>query len=530
MKLSQEEIKEIAKKRNYKQLFKKHNITFDDIRTIVPFSESIEEAIFCIRNEIKEKPKCQYPSCDKNAAFTKSYNRYSIGCCEDHAKKLNTMKKYGVENVSQLKSIKEKKKATTLKNYGVENPSHSEEIKKKRQKTMQEKFGGYGYGSKLKDKIHQTNLEKYGATNPMKSETIKIKSKIDWFNRIKERLKEYVIPKFSLEEYLEAGSIEKELTWECSQCKTEFQSKVRNGSIPQCPKCYPKFNCGISKLEREFSEKLKIDDLILNDRTVLNGKEIDIVVPSKKIAIEFNGLYWHSELNGKDRNYHLNKTLLAEEKGYQLIHVFDKEYLEQKEIVLSIIHSKLGIFDRRIYARKTIIREITTKEKDEFLENNHLQGKDSSSIKLGLFYNDELVSVMTFGKPRFNKNHQYEMHRFCSKINTLVIGGASKLFKYFTNNYKPESIITYADRRYSNGESYKKIGFTLKSISKPNPWYFNRRSFDKLFHRMKFQKHKQKEVLENFNPNLTAWENMQLNHYDRIWDCGNYVFSWKNVK
>jgi len=249
--------------------------------------------------------------------------------------------------------------------------------------------------------------------------------------------------------------------------------------------------------------------------------ELDIFIPSKNIGIDLNKLYWNSELNGKDKNYHLNKTKFFEERGIQVIHIFEDEWIEKQEIVKSIILSKLGLIENKIFARKTEIKEITSKESKLFLFNNHIQGEVNSKVNLGLFYNDELVSLMTFSKPRFNKHYDWEMVRFCNKINTNVIGGAGKLLVYFRKNYSG-SIISYADRRFSQGKIYETLEFKGKKQSAPDYFYF-KNGYNR-YSRVQFQKHKLKDKLEIFDPNLTEWQNMQLNGYDRIWDCGNLVF------
>ena len=150
---------------------------------------------------------------------------------------------------------------------------------------------------------------------------------------------------------------------------------------------------------------------------------------------------------GKDKNYHLNKTIECEKVGYRLIHIFEHEWVNKQKIIKAKLKSLFGVEQTRIYARKCIIKEISTDIKNEFLNTYHIQGEDKSKVKLGLFYEEKLVAVMTFGKPRFNKNYEYELIRYATSKH--VIGGAGKLLKYFERNYKPKSIITYSDRRFS---------------------------------------------------------------------------------
>lgn len=169
----------------------------------------------------------------------------------------------------------------------------------------------------------------------------------------------------------------------------------------------------------------------------------------------------------------------------------------------------MNIYQTKIYARKCIIKEISVKEKNKFLNLYHIQGEDKSKVKLGLFFNDELVACMTFGKPRFNKNYQWELIRFASKYK--VIGGASKLLKYFEKQYKPESIITYADRRFSKGNLYNLLEFKLLSKTQPNYFYIKG---NEILTRYQCQKHKLQKLLgDKFDKDLTETENMLANRF-----------------
>ena len=182
-----------------------------------------------------------------------------------------------------------------------------------------------------------------------------------------------------------------------------------------------------------------------NDKHLIYPYELDIFSPKYNIAIEYDGLYWHNEKN-VDMNYHLMKTELCENKGIQLIHIFEDEWTDKQDIVKSRLKSIFGVIDNRIYARKCEIKEVSHNESKLFLEKNHIQGNVNSKYRYGLYYNNELVSLMTFGNMRKSlgsktKNECYELLRFCNKLNTSVIGGASKLFKHFIKiNYSTTTI------------------------------------------------------------------------------------------
>ncbi len=573
------DIDELLKKRNYRQLALKNKEIQKYILDCVSWAEDIEEASYCLKHKIKSIPLCVVcVEKDKKCEFKKRTDGtmgYSTGCCAEHSRIFSNRIKYGVDNASQSEVIKQKKKSTTFKNYGVTHNSQSELIKQQKKSTTFKNYGvtvplksseilnkvkktnikNYGVDSPIKnkvvmDKVKNTNIQNYGVDNPQKNTDIRVKTertnlhryggitpmscleikeknqnsfKKSFFSKKIESLSSIVLPKFKISEY---NGTDHYYNWQCVVCNNVFESHLRDGRIPRCYDCYPSNKKGFSKCEIDIFNLIKASDKIQSDRVILQGKELDIYIPSKKIAIEFNGIYWHSELNGKDKNYHLNKTTQCSEKGIQLIHVFESEWNQKRDIVESIINSKLGLFKTRIYAKHCIVRELINKEKNDFLNNNHLQGNDRSSVYLGLFFADELVSIMTFGYAQDNKKHTYEMHRFCTKIGYQIIGGVSKLWSYFVKTYNPKSVITYADRRYSDGTLYEKIGFKKIGISKPNYFYFKNGST--LANRLQFQKHKLKDKLEKFDDGLTEWENMQLNGYDRIWDCGDYVFSWSN--
>jgi hypothetical protein len=227
---------------------------------------------------------------------------------------------------------------------------------------------------------------------------------------------------------------------------------------------------------------------------------------------------------------------MCENNGIKLIHIFEDEWISKQEIIKNKLKHIIGATDNnKIYARNCKIDVIKSDICNKFLDKYHIQGADKSLIRLGAFYNDELVAVMTFGKLRLalgNKHrygNKYEMYRFCS-YNTTVIGIGGKLFNYFINNYEADTVISYADMRWSNSSSfYSKIGFELIGKTLPNYWYVDK-NYSHRYYRFNFRKDVLKNKLINFNINLTEWQNMQLNGYDRIWDCGSLKFEWKRFK
>jgi hypothetical protein len=294
-----------------------------------------------------------------------------------------------------------------------------------------------------------------------------------------------------------------------------------------CTKCYPiqKQISGCENEIKDFINSLNVVQENNNKKILINRFEIDIYIPENKIGIEFNGLYWHSDIY-KHKNYHLNKTEECEKQGILLLHVFENEWLFRKKIVKSVIKSKLGLCDDKIYGRKCVVREIDTQSSKNFLDKNHLQGTVNSKINIGLFHDDKLVSVMTFGKKRFalsseNSDNEYEMLRFCNKLNTVVIGGADKLLKHFIRTHQPKSILTFADRRYSNGNLYKQLGFKYLGNTEPNYWYFKK---NELMTHHCFNYRKDVLVKDGFNSDMRENEIMQERDYHRIYDCGSMKF------
>jgi hypothetical protein len=215
---------------------------------------------------------------------------------------------------------------------------------------------------------------------------------------------------------------------------------------------------------------------------------------------------------------------MCKDIGYQLIHIFEDEWILQNKIVKARLKAILGLTKRSIYARKCEVKEIDNNIKNKFLEKYHIQGQDLSSTKLGLFYKNRLVAVMTFGKRRFDDKEGFELIRYCTMANFNIIGGAGKLLSYFRKMHPNTSIISYADKRWSTGNLYKQLGFTLLHESGLNYFYIHPSDPLKRHNRISFQKHKLENILEDFDPLLSEAQNMVNNGYSRIYDCGNYVF------
>jgi hypothetical protein len=268
-------------------------------------------------------------------------------------------------------------------------------------------------------------------------------------------------------------------------------------------------------------------DIKTNDRTLLGNKELDILIPIRNVAIEFDGLFWHNDTL-LDKNYHLQKTELAKQNNIKLIHVFEDEWTHKQDIVKSRIRYILGLANVKVYARKCEIRLVSTEEERMFLNSNHIQGYAPSSVKLGLFHKDELISLMTFSKPNLAKGQRkedntWELLRFCSKLNTNVVGGAGKLFKHFVKHYTPTKILSFSDKRWGSGSVYPTLGFDYKGDTKPNYWYVDAGKVIRI-HRFSLRKNNKDDA------NLTEYENRKKQGFLRIWDCGSSKWVWNKNK
>jgi hypothetical protein len=461
--------------------------------------------------------------------------------------RLSNIKKWGVDYPTKLETFKEKARLSNIKNWGVDNPSKSEIIKEKKKETTLKNWGVENpfKSNVIKEKIKSSNIEKLGVTHPLKSEIIKSKIKenniknwgVDNFTKSK-FYKELMFEKYrsssiktnlnsdeNYHKYIGLGV--HELNCDCGlkhtyQTNSHLYHSRKSLNNKQCTVCFP-----VSKLssfkELELYEWIKsiYDGEVI--QSYRDGMEIDIYLPELKLGFEFNGLYWHSELY-KDKNYHLDKTNYFKERGVRIIHIWEDDLDYKSDIIKSQIMNWLGLTPNKIPARKCRIVEIdSTSEYRNFLEKNHIQGYTSASIKIGLYYGEELVSLMTFDRFEGRKSMEegaWNLSRFCNKINTNVIGGASKLLNYFIKEWKPNRLISFADKSWSNGDLYQKLGFYIKSVSYPNYSYLIDRS------RSNKQKWKKSNLAKmGFDEGLSESKIMEDNFGAyKIFDCGQIKF------
>jgi hypothetical protein len=400
--------------------------------------------------------------------------------------------------------------------------------------------GYYTCSSKCSSqKKKETYITNYGTEHYMKTEEGKNKISKMWsdgsidIDKRTKKTKKTLLKKYGDESYVANKKyIQYENSYlglKCEKCGKIYKisnsllsDRRKRGEIlcTNCNKLYGNVSKGENEIY-DFIKSIYNGDIIKNNRTILNGDELDIFIAEKNFAIEYNGLYWHSSAMIKFKDYskefvenrHKIKTDECEKQNIELFHIFEDSWVNNKDLIKSMIINKLGLTTNKIYARKTIIKEIKDiKLIREFLNANHIQGFTPSKIKIGLFYNDELVSLMLFD----NKN---TLVRFCNKKYTNVVGGGSKLLNYYEKKYKPSEIKTYADRTYSNGSLYYTLGFTKIKTNKPSYYYVINK---KRYHKSSFMKYKLVEM--GFDKNKTEFEIMNERKIHRIYNSGIILF------
>lgn len=514
----------------------------------IPFKEKV----FLTINNLKKIPVCNNNKCDKNPKFINSslgYRKYcSIECissCENikKIKEEKSYKRYGTKTPSQSKevknkiintnqrlyggnsamcdgSIREKSKETLNKNYGVDNPSKSKTIIDKRVKSFKLNIDKY------KENYKKTSNIKYGVDHPWMNKTIHSKTIEHFYKSYRDR----IVSKVN-SDYCVFLGFEKEITtkllFHCKKCEMDFKILTvqfyyrSNYGLNICTNCFPiSETASLSQIELyNFIKNNTDSEILLDDRLKIPPYEIDILLPDLNIGFEFNGVYWHSS-KFKDENYHLRKKELSNELGLRLITIWEDDWNIKRDICKSFILNKLGK-SVKIMARKCRVGQVDYKTSKQFLDENHFQGDCKSSIRLGLFYENELVSLMTFSKLRLplggvNKDGVYELTRFCNKNFLSVTGGCSKLFKNFLLNYNPISVETYSDNLISDGEMYEKLGFTHSHTSRPGYWYL---VDGKREHRFNWRKSKLKKL--GADVKKTETEIMEEWGFHKIYNGGN---------
>lgn len=521
-----------------------HKEIFLEIDSLI--GESFTERLFNYMNDIVEIPICK--NCSNGVKFQSFIRGYSSFCSKRCSNIYNGNLR--IENGIKIDNNQEKIKKTLKERYGSENYNNRE----KAQKTMLDRYGykTSGESPELFQKAKNTNLDKYGSEYTWQIKEIKEKSRktlkerygvnspLDLVNRenlvdkIKKSRLETFEKKYS-DEYEVIVNDDNLLTIK-GHCniheqsvidKKNFYARKRRG-YNLCTECYP-IGDSSSLVQLKLTEELSKYGLKIETNVkILEGKEIDIFFPELNIGIEVNGEYYHSSLF-RDKNYHLNKKITAARKNIDLLFFWKSDIDNKFEIIMSMILNRLGKTPEKIYARKCLIKSVNSEDSKIFLNQNHMQGWCVSKYRLGLYYDNELVSIMTFGSLRKNLNSKgdsgfFELLRFCNKKGLNVIGGASKLLNHFELNNDIHRIISYANCEISNGNLYERLGFKLESLSKNNYWWYKNGT---KYNRFLFRK--QVLIEQGFDPDKTEDQIMNERGYLKLYGCGNLKYG-KNLK
>ena len=428
---------------------------------------------FLRKNNIKkskEQLNAERSKLCKKAYHDKSNNE--INKIKEKRKQTN-MERFGVENPYQSKEIQDKIKQKNLELYGVEYATQRKDVKEKIDKSTLESQGAKRYlqTEEGQNKFKQSCLEKYGVENPYQSEQKKEKIKQ---TNLKKYGNEIPCRTKNIKNKMKENSLIKWGTEYPSQCQ-EIKNKVMNTNLQRfgLPWSCMRLECklaqgGISYTNNEFANLLKLNNIEFEREVELKHVSYDFKIGTT--LVEIDPTYTHNSTKGpyfnkhytnpKQHDYHLNKSNIAQENGYFCIHLFD---WDNKHKIINMFIKK-----QKLYARNCEIKEVKKKECDDFLNFYHLQNTcNGQKIRYGLYYNDQLVEVMTFGKPRYNKNYEWELLRLCSHKDYKIVGGSERLFKYFLREQNPQSIISYCDNSKFSGDVYERLGMELINISNP---------------------------------------------------------------
>jgi len=470
--------------------------------------------------------------CGKRVSFNRNfihgYKKYCSPKCAQkdtetkRKRKKTLLEKYGVDNIAKLEIIKKKQEDTNYKKYGSKSSFQNKEVREKWKKTINDKYGKDHFFKtyEFKEKSKTTSIEKYGTEHFVQSEFYKSKlNEIGFSDKIREINYHKLVEKYKAYGYTFISYSNRFIKLHDQVCDHEFEiyydvfmNRIKS-NYKVCTICN-NVNSGQSNKEKELIDWIKSLNIEYVEKHRKLGIELDIYLPDYKLGIEFNGLYWHSDLY-KDKKYHLNKTLICENNDIRLLHIWEDDWDYNKNIVQSIILNKIKHINNRIYARKCYIKEVENSEKSMFLINNHIQGDAKSKYNIGLYYENELVSLMSFNYFNNNYKNNIELVRFCNLINYNIIGSASRLFKYFINQYAFKEIVSFSDISMFDGGLYSQLGFKYINTTNPNFWWIVK---GKRHHR--FTYNKKKLIKIGGDPNKTEYEIMSDMGNYRIWGCG----------
>ena len=451
------------------------------------------------------------------------------------------------KTASQTDEVKRRRKQTCIERYGGENPFQSKDIQDKAKETIRHRYGVGNISSneEIKDKKRKTFLEKYGVDNPSKlpevrekaAETMLVRYGANYVSNHTRTVKHNYIASFGIDctpeqaNSITIGNLYRPISKELIEAKLGLRELTLDMLKREYTHFYPvAHQYGLMK-SKAVSTPAKVicewlDELGVeyqtNNRKIISPQELDIVIPEHNLAIEVNGYYWHDTFKTNNPRYHSDKTDITIQKGYQLLHFWDFEINDKPELVKSIILSKLG-HTSKIMARKCKIVSVPVDNQKDFFNTNHLSGYASSKVCYGLLYDDKIIMMMSFSTYRFKKTDSWEIIRIASLHNTTVVGGASKLLAHFIRQHCPTSILSYADRRISNGNVYRRLGFKyIKTTPFGYGYYLPKTG---MLSRQSMMKHKLVEA--GYDKSKTESEIVKDIGFHKLCDAGHMLFELK---
>lgn len=496
--------------------------------TGVPIKE--KQCVICGKLFVPEKPSTKIcpadhhancPVCGKDMIWnTRAKVEPCSKECRKEATRQKNLEKYGVDHPMKCKQVQQTHRQAMLDKYGVESPLQCSEIKQRAIETNREKFGtDWALGNKsIRERIEDTNLDRYGSSSPLANTDIQNKSKATLIDRygvenagrslqIRKRAEATNLERYGATNPMKCSGISNKVAQYRRQHSEEIRANIKQAftdkygvdnpmkvpelvdgiaqtliqrygvkyalDVPELREKYLQAMLGryrvqrneISRLKREVANRLNSLEVDTEFEYSVGNRAYDIHVVGTNILIEINPTYTHSFIGnhwgkGLEQDYHLDKTKVANENGYRCIHIFDWDDVDK---IVDMLKPK-----KSIYARDCELFKLDVKVANEFLDKYHLQGKCKGQLLcLGLYHDKELVQVLTFGKPRYDKKHYVELLRLCTHSDYRVVGGASKLFKFATDYYSLSSIISYCDLSKFSGNVYQQIGMKLIRTTPP---------------------------------------------------------------
>lgn len=477
---------------------------YDSIFTqtsFLPKNSSVSERLYYIKHGITEPPVCQH--CKSNPVSFKNYSDGHYDYCSAYCSTQCPERNRKIVENRDNEKMKETYKKTCMERYGVEFWFKTKQAVDAIKNTKKEKYGDEKYNNV--EKAKKTNLERYGVEYSCLAECSKKKAK----DTITKRR-----PQLFDAEWLTETNKTKTLKEMARDLGVTYRTVwLAFDRLDIEPIFYnPKYN----KLEKEIGAYVREDlgiDILMNDRTLIKPKEIDVYSPEHRVGIELNGTYWHSfdsPPNKKEMNRHFTKKILCDNVGITLIQIWDDEWLYKKPLCKDLFRRALNKTENILSVDDTVVVDLDVESYSAFLETNHIQGVKAATIRLALIHkaNSEILAVMGFNK---HKRHGYDLVQFCQKVNTHVEGGIEKLFDSFLIDVNPKSVVSHCDRRLYTGKIFESLGF-VKNGDKANLdycWVKRNLRYDKSL----FSK-------EDLVPN------MYDDGYRKLYDCGKEVWCY----